>query len=312
MRENKQRGEYLYYLLSLLTGLLISFMVLFNGGLTTQYGVYTATIIIHVAGLILIAVLTLIKREKPFLKRHIWFLYLGGAIGVFTTVFNNLAFGRISVSAILALGLLGQTVTGLFIDQFGLLGMRKHPVFKSKLTGLILIMGGIAAMIDNFEVVAVVVSFAAGINIVVSRTLNARLANLTSVSVSTFYNYLVGLVVSIPIFLLLGRGEPDFIGLVMTPRPHIYLGGILGVCIVFISNIIVVKISAFYLTLLVFIGQVFSGVIIDMVISQALSLRILLGGILVAAGLCINLIIDNSSFAVAKLDRDQGSGTSGQ
>jgi hypothetical protein len=41
-----------------------------------------------------------------------------------------------------------------------------------------------------------------------------------------------------------------------------------------------------------FIGQVFSGLLIDVIISQSFSLRNMIGGIFVAAGLCVNLLLD--------------------
>ena len=289
----------MYYLLSLLTGILISVMVAFNGGLTERYGVYSATVIIHIAGLILITALVLIKRDKVFSERYPAYLYLGGAIGVFTTVFNNLAFGRISVSAILALGLLGQSVAGLTIDQFGLFGMSKHSFTKGKSVGLFLIIGGIVSMIDNLEIVAVTVSLVAGVNIVLSRTLNAKLADLTNVRTGTFYNYFIGLILSVFVFLILGRGEIIFSGYVIMPPASswwIYLGGILGVCVVLLSNVTVVKISAFYLTLLIFIGKIFSGILIDVVITHQLSYRNLIGGMLVAFGLIVNLLMDSKRF----------------
>jgi len=283
----------MYYILSLLTGILISVMIAFNGGLAEQYGVYSATVIIHIVGLIVITAAVLIMREKPFAKRGAWYLYLGGAIGVLTTVFNNLAFGRISVSAILALSLFGQSISGLIVDQYGFLGMPKHPFAKYKIIGLTLILAGIASMITDFEVVAVVVSFASGITIVSSRTLIAKLADLTSVRIGTFYNYIVGLIIAIPVFLLLGRNEITLTEFTLSPNWFIYMGGVLGVCVVLLSNITVVKVSAFYLTLLIFIGQVFTGIIIDIVITQEISYRNLIGGVLVALGLSINLILDN-------------------
>lgn len=283
----------MYYLLSLLTGILISAMVAFNGGLTGLYGVYPATIIIHLSGLLLISALIIIKRERPFSKSHQWFLYLGGVIGVATTAFNNLAFGRISVSAILAIGLLGQSLAGLIIDQYGFLSMPKHPFRKRKIIGLLLVFCGIISMIDKFDIMAVAVSFAAGINIVISRTLNARLAGFSSVRISTFYNYLIGLVISVPVCFLLGGAAP-LTPISISPNLYIYLGGILGVCVVLLSNITVAKVSAFYLSLFLFIGQVFSGILIDAVISQAFSPNILAGGVFVAAGLCVNLLLDRN------------------
>jgi transporter family-2 protein len=285
----------LYYLLSLLAGVLISVMVAFNGGLTHQYGVYSATVIIHITGLLLITIMTIIKREQPFSKRQAWYLYLGGVIGVITTVSNNLAFSRISVSSILALGLFGQSLTGLLIDQYGFLNMPKHRFQRHKILGLLLILAGIIIMTNNFNMLAVVVSFLAGVTIVVSRTLNARLAECTSIRISTFFNYLIGLFVSVLVCFIFGRNEVVFASFAFSPNIYIYFGGIFGVCVVILSNITVIKISSFYLSLFMFIGQVFSGLLVDMVISQTFSPRNLIGGIFVTAGLCVNLLLDKKS-----------------
>jgi len=288
----------MFYFLSLLTGILISVMVAFNGGLTGQYGIYLATVIIHIAGLLLITTVVLIKKDKVFASRYPIYLYLGGAIGVFTTVFNNMAFGRISVSAILALGLLGQSVSGLIIDHYGLLGMQKHSFTKSKLFGIFLILGGIAYMIDNLEIVAVAISFVAGVNIVLSRTFNAKLSNVTNVRTATFYNYLIGLTGSVIVLLVLGnRGTLFVFSPPLLSSWWIYLGGILGVCVVLLSNITVVKISAFYLTLLIFIGKIFSGILIDVFIDREISHLNLVGGVLVALGFGVNLLMDKRESA---------------
>jgi len=282
----------MFYILSLLMGVLISVMVAFNGGLTASYGVYSATVMIHVVGLTVICIAVWVKRERFFPGRFAWYLYLGGAIGVLTTVFNNVSFGRISVSALLALGLLGQSVAGLLIDQFGWLGMEKHPFARRKLVGLAMITAGITAMITDFEIVAVIISFLAGVCIVLSRTLNAKLADKTGVRVSVFYNYLIGLLVAGLAYVVLGRGELDFATLEFSRDFWIYLGGVLGVCVVFLGNVVAVRISAFYLTLLIFVGQVFTGVGIDIVLTQAFSTRNLVGGVLVAGGMAVNLILD--------------------
>jgi len=279
-------------------GVLISVMVAFNGGLTSFYGVYSATVVIHIVGLIVICTAVWIKRERFFPGRFAWYLYLGGAIGVLTTVFNNVSFGRISVSALLALGLLGQSVAGLLIDQFGWFGMEKHPFARRKLVGLVMIVAGIAAMITGFEMVAVIISFLAGVCIVLSRTLNAKLAEKTGGYVSVFYNYFIGLAVAVLAFALLGRGEIDW-AVMSASREFvsrdwwIYLGGVLGVTVVFLGNVVAVRISAFYLTLLIFVGTVFTGVAIDIVLTQAFSTRNLIGGVLVAGGMAANLMMDH-------------------
>ena len=282
----------MFYSLSLLSGVLIAIMITINGMLTLEHGVHSATVIIHFVGLVFIAALVLLKRENPFAARHTWWLYLGGAIGMFVAILNNLAFGRISVSAILALVLLGQTVAGFLFDQFGFLGMPKYPFARSKLLGISIILLGIATMIDNFELAAIAMSFAAGVCIVISRTINAILASVTSVRIGVFYHHLIGTLLSLPILLLLGGSEIAAFHPAPPTHWYIYLGGLFGITVLLIGNIIVMKVSAFYLTLLIFVGQIFTSVIIDMILTQAFSHRNLLGGVIVAVGLCVNLLLD--------------------
>ncbi|MEA4972708.1 MAG: DMT family transporter [Candidatus Metalachnospira sp.] len=281
----------MYYLLSLLSGVLISVMLVFNGSLTAQYGVNSSTVIIHIVGLILIAIIILLKKDLKIKKLPFYF-FLGGLVGVGPTAFTNIAFGRISVSAILALELLGQSITGIIFDNFGLLGIKKRKFRKRSLLGIGLILIGIISMITDFDLMAVTVSFSSGILLVIAQILNAKLSEETSVCTSTFFNYIVGLAAAIPICLLLGRNEPMFTNFSFSPEILIYLGGVLGVCIVLISNITILKISVFYMTLFIFIGQIFSGIIIDAILTQSFSMPNLIGGIFTSAGLILNLVLD--------------------
>jgi transporter family-2 protein len=291
-------GGYLlvYYVLALFAGVLITALVASNGSLAGHYGIYLASVIMHVVGLTIMSATLLFRREFPFKRFAAWMLYMGGAIGVLTTLFNNFAFGQISISAILALGLLGQSITGLLVDQYGLMGMKKHPFELRKLLGLTLIIAGIIVMIDSFELIAVLVSLAAGACIVVSRTLGARLADKSSIYISTFYNYVVGLAVSVAALLILGQADLSA-ALTVSLNPLIYLGGFFGAGVVLICNLTVTKVSAFYLTLLMFAGQVFSAIIFDSVVAGSFVPLILIGGLLVSAGLCLDLVLDRKKRA---------------
>ena len=139
----------MYYLLSIIAGILTSSMITVNGNLTNFYGSYTASVIIHFIGLIGLTLYLIIKKQAFIPKERLPFYYfLGGAIGVGTTVFNNMAFGTLSVSAILALTLLGQSITSIIIDHFGLLGMPVERFNKKKLFGLSFVLIGIFIIIN--------------------------------------------------------------------------------------------------------------------------------------------------------------------
>ncbi|BBF44384.1 possible membrane-spanning protein [Lachnospiraceae bacterium KM106-2] len=140
----------MYYLLSILSGFLIAAMVAVNGYLTTWHGTYLATVIIHFVGLVFVFLFIKLKKGRIFgsHKRLPYYCYLGGAIGVITTVCNNIGFGKISVSAILALGLLGQSITAIVIDHFGLFHMKVQKFNPKKLIGYAFVLIGIVFLMD--------------------------------------------------------------------------------------------------------------------------------------------------------------------
>ena len=163
---------------------------------------------------------------------------------------------------------------------------------KNKLLGLLLVVAGIACMLDSFSFIPVLLSFLSGAILVLSRSLNMRLVQETSANVSTFFNYVTGLAGSLFMLLVVGRGEVGLSNGLTDPRFFIYTGGLIGVVVVGIANRIVGKISTFYMTLFMFVGQVFMGVAIDALITGGFSAGNVLGGVLVSLGLAINLILD--------------------
>lgn len=286
----------MYHFLSVLSGVFAAVMVVVNGELSSYYGLYSSTVVIHIIGLIFVLLISVARRERIFpAEKQRFYLYLGGVLGVITVVFCNFAFSSISVSAILALGLLGQSLTSLIFDRYGFLNMPKHPFSKPKLLGIAFIILGIVLMLINSKadaLIPIVLSLLTGVSIVVSRTLNAALARNTSVLTSTVFNYITGLCVSAAVLLIAGTSEPMMQMFSLSPKVWIYTGGIIGVCMVSLLNAVVCKISSFYMTLLLFAGQVFAGVALDGALTGSFSVNSLIGGFAITAGLAQNLWID--------------------
>ena len=134
----------MYNIIPVIIGMLIALMVFFNGMLSQVTGSYLATVIIHAVGIIVCFILISIKKQKKIenYKLPAW-MYLGGVIGVGTTLFNNMAFGHISISSILVLSFLGEIIASLIIDQFGFFSLKKRKINKKKILSLIIILSGI-------------------------------------------------------------------------------------------------------------------------------------------------------------------------
>lgn len=137
----------MYNLISIFIGALIAIMSTFNSMLSTYTGNYTSSIIIHSVGLIgTIIIMRLLKHKIIFNKNLPIFLYSAGIIGVFTLLFNNITFVTLGASLTIALGLLGQTLSSIVIDHFGLFGVNVVKFKPKKIIALSIITVGIIIM----------------------------------------------------------------------------------------------------------------------------------------------------------------------
>lgn len=282
----------LYYGYTILTGVLLSVMIVVNGSLGILTGLLLSSVLIHIVGLAGATGLIAAKREMP--TRHArapWWMYLGGAAGVGTVLLFNTAYGQISVTALVALGLLGQAVASLLVDHFGFMEMKKRPVARGQIPGILVALVGIFVLSGDFtgaSILPVILALSTGLTVVLSRTINGALAKRCSPPMSAWYNHLVGLSVSLILFFAAGMpgGIPD--SLFQPEQLWVLTGGLMGVAVVTASNFLVHHISSYSMTLLLFVGQIFSGVALDYLLQGTLSPTELLAGLLLAAGFGLN------------------------
>jgi transporter family-2 protein len=144
------------------------------------------------------------------------------------------------------------------------------------------------------------ISFLAGVTVVLGRIVNSKLAEKMGTLQSTLINYITGLTLSYIVYLI-SRDQPISEAFRKVNVPFwAYFGGLAGIIIIMCSNFITPKLSAFYVTLLVFIGQLIIGIIIDYFILHELSIGKCIGGLLVLIGLTINLWIDKKTATAPK------------
>lgn len=131
-----------------------------------------------------------------------------------------------------------------------------------------------------------------GVSVVLSRMVNASLGARIGIYQSAFYNYATGLAVSVAVLLLSGEAAPAFMQAIAPGQYYMYFGGLLGLLTVLISNAITPKMSAFVLTLLIFISQLAFGILLDLWMGGGISPGKVIGGILVLLGLVYNQSLD--------------------
>jgi transporter family-2 protein len=137
----------------------------------------------------------------------------------------------------------------------------------------------------------ILISIASGAIVVISRILNTRLAEKVGLIQSSFFNYFTGLLSALLLFAIMKSSVTlhDFFSI----PSWAYLGGILGIAIVILSSVVTPKMSSFYITLIIFIGQLFTGIIIDCITTRTIPFTKIIGGLFVIVGLAYNLYVDS-------------------
>lgn len=133
--------------------------------------------------------------------------------------------------------------------------------------------------------IAILCATLAGVTIVLSRSVNGYLSQKVGPYLSTFFNYFTGFIASFVLcvaMILLGYQNFDFQG---NPNITMLIGGVIGVFNILILNIVVSRVSAVVLTLLAFVGQLASGMILDYFIYGIFSMNKIVGCLIVFIGL---------------------------
>lgn len=137
----------------------------------------------------------------------------------------------------------------------------------------------------------ILISIASGIIVVLSRILNTALTKNIGLMEASFFNYLTGFISALILFFIM-KDSIQFSNFTDTTILA-YLGGIIGVVIVILSSVVTPKMSTFYISLIIFIGQLFTGIIIDCLTLQTIPINKIIGGLLVVGGLLYNIRIDS-------------------
>ena len=127
-----------------------------------------------------------------------------------------------------------------------------------------------------------------GFSVILSRILNANMALKIGIYQSTLFNYITGLTLSILLLAVMPGGLRLNSGVPFWS----FFGGSLGVLAVALSSYVTHRVSNFNVTLLTFIGQLFTGVIIDLLLGNTLSTTKMVGGFIIFTGLLYNIFVD--------------------
>jgi uncharacterized membrane protein YdcZ (DUF606 family) len=142
-------------------------------------------------------------------------------------------------------------------------------------------------------IIGITLAFISGCVSVISKMINFKLTEKIGLLNGTLVNYIVASFISIIVIFLI-KSNNIFNFKVLSTVPYwIYLGGVLGLASLLLTIISLPKIPVTYSTILILIGQLTAGFIIDIWISGKFSYIKLLGVLLVTLGICLDKLWAN-------------------
>ena len=286
----------IYGLMAAAYGVLMSTQVALCAGLTAVYGNWFSTLTVHLTGLLTLTPFFLTRwgRRK---ENAPWHLQLGGVIGVANVILCNFGVIAIGMTNSNVLMLLGEIVFAAVIDHFGLLGVEKRAITPMKRTAIAVMVLGCAAisLLSGMEGVtlsalAIIASLMRGVSLVSSRLLNGRLAVRSGEGYSTYMNYATGTAASVLVFALLGFPMQAAFPSVNAPA-WLYLCGVFGCTGIFLCNLSSPKLSALTMSIIVFVSETVTGLIVDG-FGGRLSVPTMVGCAIVSVGMVVNLLAE--------------------
>lgn len=132
----------MYYIGNIGIGILISLLIFFNGFLSKYLGNFTSLLIVHVVGFITIGIFKYFNKASRIKYPKEFYFYLGGLFNILTFFSQNITMKNIGVSSTIIFIIVGQMISSILVDHFGLFGREVHKLQKNKIFSFLIILFG--------------------------------------------------------------------------------------------------------------------------------------------------------------------------
>jgi transporter family-2 protein len=138
-------GFWLVILIGLIGGVAVGLQTPIAGAMGQRIGGTASSFVVHVSGMILSGVLLILRGGEKVRDWHTlpWYMLGAGFLGVVLFQTINITMPRLGSTMMIALIIIGQLLTGIIIDHFGLLGVATRHIDIPRLVGVVaLLIGG--------------------------------------------------------------------------------------------------------------------------------------------------------------------------
>lgn len=136
-------GTILTFLIGLLGGISVGIQSPMSGAIGKRVGGTAGSFIIHVSGTIFSGLLLIARGGESISEWRMlpWYMLGSGIFGLILYLTLSYTLPRLGATAAVSLIIVGQLITGLVIDQFGLFEVQVRPVDLTRIlaVGLLLV-----------------------------------------------------------------------------------------------------------------------------------------------------------------------------
>lgn len=132
-------------LIGLIGGIAVGIQGPISGGMGQRVGGTAGSLIVHLSGAILSAVLLVFRGGENIRdwSKLPWYMLLSGIFGLILYQTINITMPRLGTTLMVTLIIIGQLSVGMLVDHFGWFGVAVHPINWQRLLGAgVLMLGG--------------------------------------------------------------------------------------------------------------------------------------------------------------------------
>lgn len=131
-------------LIGLIGGVAVGIQTPLAGTLGQRVGSIAASLIIHVSGALFSLVILFARGGENIgqWRSLPWYMLGTGVFGVILYMTISVSFPKLGATSTVVLIIVGQLITGLIIDQFGLLGVQTRPIDLTRVVAVGLLLSG--------------------------------------------------------------------------------------------------------------------------------------------------------------------------
>lgn len=149
---DKKKNKWIWQIVAVMAGMILAIQVAVNGYLGQQLHspMQSAAISLGI-GLIILFVINVCQRSWKNLallkkkKAPVW-TYIGGVFGAIYIFLNAYLAPQLGTGTVVVFALVGQMISSLIIDNFGLLGAVRRKVTGIQISGLVIMLVGVTVI----------------------------------------------------------------------------------------------------------------------------------------------------------------------